>query len=105
MKLLGTAMEIGVAVTNFVHSTKIAFQLWVTQVWSRKLIFKTGLENFYKNIETFFFNLEKEGGLKLVRKKTCLVRDSSIKCLKKIFIFVYFYIFVFFLFFLFPIRK
>ena len=52
---------IGVAITHSLHSTKIAFQVWVTKVWSRKLIFKTGLQHFCKNIKIFFFDFEKDG--------------------------------------------
>ena len=48
-------MEIGVAVTHILHSTKISLQVWVTQVWSRKLIFKTGLEHFVKRKDNLFF--------------------------------------------------
>ena len=52
-------MEIGTAITQFY--TKIAFQMWVTQVWSQKPISKTGLEHFCNNKKMFFLNIEKDG--------------------------------------------
>ena len=67
-------MEIGVAVTHlFIHSTKNAFKVWVTQVWSRKTIFKVGLEHFCKSKKIFF---SKGWSAQIREKMECSVMDS-----------------------------
>ena len=52
-------MEIGLAVTNCLQSTKIAFQLWVTQ--SNSDCQNTCLEQNRKSKIIFFFYIEKDG--------------------------------------------
>ena len=55
--------------TYFLHSTKIAFQEWVTQVWSRIPIFKIGLKHFCKIKNIFFFQFRKEWPAQISEKK------------------------------------
>ena len=53
-------MEIGLAVTLCLHSTKIAFQLWVKQFDSRNQLSKYVL-SIFETKKILFFNIKKDG--------------------------------------------
>ena len=46
-------------VTHILHITKSAFQVQLTQVWSRKPMFKIGSEHFRKDKKIFSFYVKK----------------------------------------------
>ena len=57
--LIGIVRELSGTAGNYF--SKNTFQVCVTQVWSRKRIFKTDLEHFCKGKKNIFFYIEKDG--------------------------------------------